>query len=337
MDVRRYGPELARPALDLARVALGDGPLRPRTAGAWAWKHETNPFGPSEGLCAWDTRHRQVVALRLLLRWAFRAPSGREIPALRAVDTATHPSHRRRGWFRKLTARALAEAENEGRATFIFNTPNAQSLPGYRALGWCLVKRWGLLFLQAPGPATPVASPRSPEDLWSLCFTREVETWGAFARRAGPDLAALLVEGEGARPTLGLRTPRSPGFLQWRYGQHPYLPYGVCTLELGRELQAVVVLRANFRGGVTEVLMVELLLRRPDPILARRAIARALTMVQADYIVGHFSRGTVERRALVASGFQRRPGESIAFTTRLVSDAPAPSAWDLSLGDLEVF
>ena len=58
---------------------------------------------------------------------------------LRAVDTATHPEHQGKGIFKKLTLQLIDEAAKQG-YDFIFNTPNAQSTPGYLKMGW---KRWG--------------------------------------------------------------------------------------------------------------------------------------------------------------------------------------------------
>lgn len=56
-----------------------------------------------------------VVGFRTMLRWNFAGPDDILRRAVRAVDTATHPAHQRRGIFRALTAEGVE---------FVFTTPN---------------------------------------------------------------------------------------------------------------------------------------------------------------------------------------------------------------------
>ncbi len=55
----------------------------------------------------------------------------------------------------------------------------------------------------------------------------------------------------------------------------------------------------------------------------------------------HFARGTVELECLRQAGFFRLPNRGMTFAVRPLAELPvnpaAPEAWDMTLGDLEVF
>ena len=58
----------------------------------------------------------------------------------RAVDTATLPEWRGKGVFSRLTMRLVEQMQNEG-VSFVYNTPNGKSMPGYLKMGWAPVTR----------------------------------------------------------------------------------------------------------------------------------------------------------------------------------------------------
>ena len=116
----------------------------------YAWKHETNPFGPSPAWVVDDGG--DVVAVRLFMRWEF-CRGGRRLRAVRAVDTATHPSHQGKGLFTALTLHALEACRADG-VDFVFNTPNEQSRPGYLKMGWREVGRLPAAMRADARPAT---------------------------------------------------------------------------------------------------------------------------------------------------------------------------------------
>ena len=69
------------------------------------------------------------------MRWRLTTPGGGELSCVRAVDTAVHPDFQRRGLFRSLNEAAIEIARDDG-VDLVFNTPNAQSRPGYLKQGW---------------------------------------------------------------------------------------------------------------------------------------------------------------------------------------------------------
>src|SRR5918994_5166036 len=85
--------------LELLGLTLGGGPAGRRPAEFFRWKHADNPFGPSFMLLA--EADGRVVGLRAFMRWRFIV-DGRELSAVRAVDTATHPEYQGIGVFSRL-------------------------------------------------------------------------------------------------------------------------------------------------------------------------------------------------------------------------------------------
>lgn len=117
--------------IHLLKASLGNDTI-PKSEALWDWKHRQNPFGPSYMLLAEDAG--TIVGLRAFMKWNW-CRNQKLYPAVRAVDTATHPDYQGKGIFRKLTMRQL-EICREDNIRFVFNTPNRQSLPGYLKMGW---------------------------------------------------------------------------------------------------------------------------------------------------------------------------------------------------------
>ncbi|MBH0036788.1 GNAT family N-acetyltransferase [Pseudoalteromonas sp. NZS71_1] len=94
------------------------------------WKHRDNPFGTSISLLAYD-EDGNILGLRTFLKWQF-INNEKSLCAYQPVDTATTPAARGKGVFSELTRVALNIAGD----SIIYNTPNANSLPGYLKMGW---------------------------------------------------------------------------------------------------------------------------------------------------------------------------------------------------------
>src|SRR2546429_7971309 len=122
--------------LALLATSLGRGE-DPRFDLLYAWKHEQNVFGRSEMLVAADDN--AIVGFRAFMRWQFER-RGQVVEAVRAVDTATHPDYQGRGVCTRLTMSAIDRLRDEA-ISFVFNTPNDQSRPGYLKMGWREVGR----------------------------------------------------------------------------------------------------------------------------------------------------------------------------------------------------
>ena len=340
-----YTPQI----LELAQSTLGAGGSVAKTEDFWRWKHQENPFGRSYGILAVDERAYAVAALRILLRWQFVSPSGEKIGAARAVDTATHPAFQRRGLFSQLTKQAVHDLQGEG-TRLIFNTPNDKSLPGYLKMGWTLVDRRSI-FLRPLRPLRmarrrfqPVSA-RVAVNAAGYFADGAIEPWHGFVERYGSAVWEMVREWESQRVACGWRTVRSEAYYSWRYGRHPNVSYYVYALRgadaAGAPLLGFAVLRPNVRFGWQEVVLCDMALAEPVPNLGRELLRTLAKNLEADYVVAHFAQGSVEYDCMCRSGFFRAAGQGMRFTVRPLdiglASAARPDAWDLSLGDLEVF
>ena len=182
--------------LELLGLTLGGGPAGRRPPEFFRWKHYDNPFGRSFMLLA--EADGRVIGLRAFMRWRFSA-AGRQVTAVRAVDTATHPDYQGMGVFSRLTRAALEGLD--GQVDLVFNTPNDASRPGYLKLGWREVGR------------APV----------SLRVRRPVRFALGLRRPGTPRSARPAVAAEpaaGAGPGRGGRAPAGP-----RSGRRRAPPY----------------------------------------------------------------------------------------------------------------
>lgn len=189
-----------RPALEsdipaivsLLRLSLGET-LMPKSEAFWRWKHIDNPFGPSP---VWVAEEGEVlVGVRAFMRWEWSL-NGSTVKAVRAVDTATHPDFQGKGIFKKLTLMLVEKCQQEG-VQFVFNTPNASSMPGYLKMGWHQHGRMAI-------SAFPVIPRFKKSNSSASVYKGEVSdsSWRTI-------------------PAGVLATQVSPAFLEWRYGRNP--------------------------------------------------------------------------------------------------------------------
>jgi GNAT superfamily N-acetyltransferase len=297
--------------LDTMRAALGETALLRRTPEQWHWKHTLNPFGRSIVLVAADGD--RVAAVRAFMRWRLATPDGGELSCVRAVDTAVHPDYQRRGLFRSLNEAALDVARDDG-VDLVFNTPNAQSRPGYLRQGWRDVGPIGVMIR----PSLKMFTRHSRDEL-----PKADDVLAGAERATG-------ISGSDRAP-LGLRTVRSEAYWRWRFEQHPTASY----LRVD-EAGSTAVLRVNRRSGRDELIVSELV-----GAAGHRAIAAAAKGSLAAYFVAWFSQGSPERREAIRAGMIPVPRVT---ALNLVAQPLSPVSvdvfdmanWDLALSDLEL-
>ncbi|MER5354010.1 GNAT family N-acetyltransferase [Kitasatospora sp. NPDC002551] len=332
--------------LDLLTTSLAGGPTGTRTTEFFAWKHHRNPFGASPGMVA-ESPDGRLAGVRLFLRWQWRQ-DGAPVAAVRPVDTATHPDFRGRGVFRRLTVELLDQVADE--TALVFNTPNADSLRGYRGMGWQELGRVPItvravrpaafargvraaLARRPAGPARPAA-----ED----CRLPTAAAWLAAREEAGErgPLAELLRERAAADSAdHRLAVHRTPEFLRWRYGEAPGLDYRVLTVDRGGELTGLAVGRPRRRGPLAEFTLAEVIVRPGDRDSAARLLRAAARESGCDHVATHLSPGTEAAHAALRTGYLRAPRTGMTFVARTPA-GPTPltlADWRFSLGDLEVF
>jgi len=342
LSIREMRPADTPAVLELLRTVLGPGPTGERTPEFFSWKHMDNPFGRSPGLLA-ETDGR-IVAVRMFLRWGLEL-NGQPVQALRAVDTATAPSHRGRGLFRDLTMELLRRLDDAGEVDLVFNTPNANSRPGYLKMGWSPV---GTLPVRV-SPARflrfglrAVATAVAADGSGPASVSREVaecpfEPAGAFLDRRGDDLQALLATC--AQPR-GLTTPRSLAFLTWRYGGAPGLDYRCLAVEDDRRLRGVAFGRLRPRGRMCEFTLSDVVVGAGDADAAHRLLSLA-RRAGADHVAIHATPASEISSVALRSGYLPLPRQGLGLVANprrgLAVDPCLPESWRLTLGDLEVF
>jgi GNAT superfamily N-acetyltransferase len=289
----------------------------------FSWKHEEGPFGRSPAWVAVDGD--RIAGFRTFLRWEFEHPDGWVRRAVRAVDTATHPDYQGRGIFRALTLHALDQLRADG-VDFVFNTPNAQSLPGYLKMGWAQVGRLPTAVRPTGvGPLARMLRSRVPAERWSISASA-----GAPAREALADERVTTLLRSLPAPR-GLRTRRSPAYLRWRYGFEP-LDYRVIAVN-DDPAEGLSVFRVRRRGAATEATLCEVLVPPGASDSARQLQRAVVRSAGVDYAI------RLGGPLLNGAGFLRFPRQGPMLTWRAIADGaalPARSQWDLALGDIEL-
>ena len=340
---RQFLPEDETEVLALLRQTRGEFSALQRTSHHWRWEHFASPFGPSFLRVAVN-EEGEIIGMRAFLRWMFRMGES-FVPAVRAVDTATHPDFQRLGVFSRLTREAAQDVQSNG-AGLVFNTPNARVLPGYLKLGWhqvgairplvrVLNYRRTLSGLALQRLRKSSVTPYAPEE---------------FYRREPPPLVSELALGDRMEEVVQrdegllretLHTYRSAAFIEWRYASHPTIPYRMVTVERQGDLEACAIFRTNTRFGLKEVVISEVFVIRPERRLVSLLLRQLRDSVDADYLIAYFPQGSFHRRALEHDGFHQVPRQGMTLVTNPLGDRSVElanlSRWGLSLRDLEFF
>lgn len=339
LEVRPATADDTRQIVQLMKLSLGEGKI-PRSEAYWSWKHLQNPFGESPVLLA--TTGGMLVGLRVFMRWEWES-AGRPVRAVRAVDTATHPHWQGRGIFSRLT-RALVEQMRDDGVSFIYNTPNAQSRPGYLRMGWSDV-----------GRTAPWIRPLRPVDaVRDWLRARRV---GSATSEPGEDSTAghavtHLLEEPGLAPFLAgrggedarLRTRITPAYLRWRYHDVPGFVYRAAW-EIRGDGGAVLIWRVKGQGPVRELRVCDLLVGRGSSSLrlAGELLRHVVRNSAAHYVSALAAAGTLERGALLRAAFLPAPRVGPILTAMPLHVAPGVpdvtdlSSWRATVGDLEIF
>lgn len=210
INIRTAGSKDIPQIVELLKDALGES-LMPKSEVYWIWKHVNNPFGPSPVLIAEE--EGKLIGVRAFMRWEW-IDNDKKYTSLRAVDTATRPSHQGKGVFKKLTLQLVNEALKMNNH-FIFNTPNDKSKSGYLKMGWEEVGR-------LPIYIRPVVRWRNWQKITSL-----PEIGSAHS------ITKFLKQEFNFNNEDKLKTIHSLEYFKWRYLEVPVVNYGGILLDVG--------------------------------------------------------------------------------------------------------
>ena len=238
MIIRNSIPEDIPAIVALLQLSLGENLIK-KSENTWNFKHVVNPFGVSHVLLAYE--NDILVGVRAFMKWQWQL--GNEVwTAYRAVDTVTHPDYQGKGVFKKLTLQALDDIQEEG-DTFVFNTPNENSRPGYLKMGWQIIDSIELAVILTILYVIPyffskvkLENTISTAQLKQLCIAHNL------------DLTKRKV----------IFTPKSVAYLKWRYEENPlqeyiifssndfYLVFYIKKHRFSNELRVVETIGSNF-------------------------------------------------------------------------------------------
>lgn len=218
MQLRDATPQDKSTIIDILKLSLGESTI-PKSELLWNWKHELNPFGHSFVLLAEE--NGKLVGVRAFMQWEWEW-KGQIYKAIRAVDTATHPDHQGKGIFKKLTLQQVAICKQQG-ISFVFNTPNNQSKPGYLKMGWVEQGKLPLKFkLLRPLSMAFRQVIKQNKLAASDYYETSPQAWG----NGITDLVNKI-----PKRTEQIRTHLFPQYISWRYEKNPLFKYHYFTDE----------------------------------------------------------------------------------------------------------
>ena len=235
----------------------------------WEWKYSSSPFGSAS--VQKIKLDGKVVAAQTLWPMTFQWQEC-ELHALQACDTVVHPDFRRQGLFNALLRgrKSCAAALN---ADFIFNFPNANSLPGNLKAGWNFLGRvpW---YVRVMKPISLIRDHRKKGLSASMVVPQHYHLTETVAEE---------LEGAGTGDRWGLSLSRPAGYWRWRFCQRPNRQYGLICTEGACESFAIFTLSKK-SSGLIEMVVVDLIATRRSLSPLLRAILRCAREVGAAFV-----------------------------------------------------
>lgn len=330
IEFRKYNQEDTNEVVGLLDLALGSEGT-PKTKEYWIWKHLHNPFGESYILLALVAN--KIAGVRAFMKWHFKK-EGQIIDSVRAVDTATHPDYRGLGIFKNLTLKIIEEIKREEKISFIFNTPNNNSMPGYLKMGWKMFGKSNIKLKFA--------------SIFTLLLNRvrnknfkkfKIKKNHSCQNLVIDNIINSIVEDNKLINRIYFFTDYSNDYLRWRYINVPPVNYGY----LLNENKWVLFFRLKRTKGLYEIRITDFFVHTnfEDFKLLKKEISNLLKSYEADVITFNGERGYVSEKILPKLGFINIGHKGICITLRELkmpfSEIDDKNKWAWTAGDLELF
>jgi len=210
MKIRKAKLSDTSEILAVLKASLGEAKLQ-KSELIWDFKHSINPFGKSMVLVG--LQDKKIIGVRAFMKWHWQL-NGHIWVSYRAVDTATHPQYQGQGVFKELTLEAVEVVQQQAE-TFIFNTPNENSRPGYLKMGWEIVDRIKLSVV--------------PSIWYKIKFIFSKKTLAV--QSVDHNTIEALCKRHNADKELANKifTPKSFDYLKWRYQNNPLQDYTIVS------------------------------------------------------------------------------------------------------------
>lgn len=301
--------------INLLKISLGES-LMPKSEDYWTWKHVKNPFGESPVWVAEEDK--KMIGVRAFMRWNWRI-NNKQIRAIRAVDTATHPDYQGKGIFKSLTLGLLKQCNNEG-IDLVYNTPNEKSKPGYLKMGWVEAGQLPVN-ISIKNPLNVIKSKFQKNK--TTKFLQIVDKQDFGVKRAIDNYVFNF------NSKKFWHTSYSKEYLNWRYAQIPIIPY-----YAHYNSRACIFFRLKTSGLGVEVRICDTF---GDLVEISQLIKEVFKTCKFDYMsIDGFSPLNLPGIFRLKQGFG--PDVTLrALTKNNINDFSNFSNWHPTLGDLEVF
>lgn len=273
------------------------------TAAYWKWRYFENPVAKVRVYVIRREDGRQLAAMRPISAYKMMC-KGEEKVAYLLTALITHPDYRRRGFFKRLVARAIGDLTSTTGELLIYTFPNELSSQGYRRFSeWKqreMLSLWvrpvlGRVWFAKRGQkaqSRDTILPLSPEQTGNLALKN--------ISRFEMDTMPLLQKALGDNIYIG----RDTAYLNWRYVDNPVATYDIEVAFKGEELAGYIVTKAGHFYGLDTLLIVDFVAENDE--VAHRLLARVVRLARANdlqmiaYLVGNFN---PYRQALWLTGF----------------------------------
>ncbi len=313
MEIRRETSKDILEIIKLIKISLGESTVKKSTT-IWNFKHIDNPFGSSYVLIA--TENESFVGVRALMKWNWQL-SNQVWEAYRAVDTATHPDFQGKGIFRKLTLQALDDVQKE-HETFVFNTPNDKSRPGYLKMGWVIVD------------ALPIAIVPTVVYFFLSIFRKKAVKTNQIQNERLDELC--ITHNHVLSRTNSIFTPKSASYLKWRFEENPMQKYHIVSTN-----DWYVAMYVKKHRFFKELRIVEVIVNEGNSL--KKEIRNAImdyAIHNSCWIITLANKDLFNFRLFGKFG-PKLTFKSLTKDTLFVNKVLDINNWKYSLGDLELF
>ena len=316
MRIRKALPADIPKIVQVLKSSLGDH--LPLSEEIWNFKHVVNPFGASIVLVAEEDE--KIIGVRAFMKWKLSHSNKAEISTYRAVDTATHPAHRGKGIFKKLTLKAVEVAKEE-QGDFIFNCPNDMSRPGYLKMGWEQIGKinvgikpslWSFWKFWSNPVENEVQLKANDKEIEVLC-----EQWNSKLRKQ-----------------VLLFTPKSSKYLKWRYENNPLKTYLVhatphfylsASIEKRKGTKELRITECIFLETETDLKQIKKIIRKWSLKFGVQAVSFSQKLLDLGNLAIKGEFGPI----LTVRDLNLQNSEKINYYNI--------NKWNYSLGDIELF
>lgn len=314
MEIKKAGAADVSEILDVLKASLGEASLK-KNEEIWKYKHINNPFGESLVLIA--VENDKIIGVRAFMQWKWQIGSN-VFSAYRAVDTATHPDHQGKGVFKKLTLKALEIGKDLG-GSFVFNTPNEKSKPGYLKMGWQEINKIEVAF--------NFVNPFIKKSVILNNHRNNKE----ISDTSSNDLFIHFNEKNTIQDKLF--TPKSREYLSWRYENNPMQNYFV---KGSKDFYVAAYIKKH--GKLKELRVVEVIVRDEDSL---EKVKNQIDIWSSDlkaHIISSSPNFNLKKYFTIKGNFGPVfTIRSINLEEKIQQNILNLENWKYSLGDLELF